>query len=383
MKKPILFLGIVPLLVSCSNYGPYNLSDYQTTLEYKDGFSVLVLNDLHLAYTTELQNEFDYYLKVIFSKAALLYPSLDVVELYKDEAYKDELYQFAPDIIFLNGDTFMNANKKVVKETFKFFDSLKIPFGFAQGNHDFQGFYSNRFIDQVMKDSTYCVNKNPVNDDVTGDTNYVVNLVKNNEVKWQLFGLDCNSYENFAYDCIHQDQVDWYKKQVIDSKNRRSSNDYAPSLIITHIPLQEFEDAWEKESNGTFSIIPDESYTGKSSWWMLEGVSASPKEDQLFETIQELEGATKGIIVAHDHINLTDFYYSGEGNHDVRLIYGMKTGQGIYHDERMMGGTFYELDESGTFEIIRLNVPYGFDETNNSNGVYLMDNDFINKGGIK
>ena len=381
MKKKILFFTITPLLISCASFGPYELKDYQTTLEYKDDFSVLVLNDLHLAITSNLGSEFDYYLKVIFSRVGLVDQTLDIVNTYKDETLRESLYQYAPDAIFLNGDTFMNANKEVVIKSLNFFDSLKIPFGFIQGNHDFQGLYSNRYIDGILKNLDYCVNKNPVNDDVTGDTNYVVNLTKDGEIKWQLFGLDCNSYENFDYDCIYQDQVDWYKKQVIDSKNHRNSNDYAPSLIFTHIPLQEFNDAWEKESNKEFKATPDEFYTGKSSWWLLEGIHSSPKEDQLFETIQELEGATKGVIVAHDHINLSDFYYSGEGSHEVRLIYSMKTGQGIYHDKRMMGGVFYDLDESGTFDITRINVPYGYDYENNSNGVYLMDNDFINKGG--
>lgn len=380
MNKKLLIVALVPLVASCSNIRTYQLEDYQTNLSYKDDFSILVLNDLHLAYTSNLKVEFDYYLKVIFSRAALQYPNLDIVELLKNEQMKTQIYEFAPDLIMLNGDTFMNASKNVVIETFRFFDDVAIPYGFLNGNHDLQGFYSNQFVYEQLAKSKYAVNKN-LQDDITGQTNFVVNINKGNEIKWQIYGIDCNTYEDFEYDCIQDDQVEWYKQQVISTKDKRITNDYAPSLLLTHIPVSEFKDAWKLETSGQCTINPSKDYQGKSTWWINEGVNCSPKEDELFETIQELGGPTKGIISAHDHINISDFYYRGDGDHEVRLIYSMKTGQGIYHDKRMMGGVFYTLKEDETFDKLVLNVPYGFDYENNTNGVYEMNDEFINKGG--
>jgi len=39
----------------------------------------------------------------------------------------------------------------------------------------------------------------------------------------------------------------------------------------------------------------------------------------------------------------------------------MKTGRGIYHDKRIMGASFYTLNDSNDFDINWINVPYNAD----------------------
>lgn len=372
MKKiiPLIFTSF--LLLSCSNVHEYELKDYQTVFEYKNGYKVLVLSDIHLATTTNLDKQFNYLTKVIYSNYLIDYPNANIEVDIKDESKRSLLASYAPDLIMLNGDTYMIANRNVVDESLAFIDSFGIPFGFINGNHDLQGLYGNRYVDNVLKSKENSIYKNPRNDNVTGDTNYVVNLKDGDEVKWQVFAIDCNTYYLGKYDSIQDNQVDWYKKQVVDGG-------YANSIIISHIPLQEYEDAWRRETNGTFAISSSVDYTGKSSWYLGDkAVAASPYGDNLFEAIQEMGGVTKGFIAAHDHMNISDFVYRGDYDHDVRLIYGLKGGDGIYHDDRFMGGSFYTLNDDGTFEIAHNFVPYGHSETN---GVFKMSKTYIESGG--
>ena len=379
MKKIIPISLLSFLLLSCSGVKDYSLEDYQTIFEYKDGYEVMVLSDIHFSIASNTYKQFEYLKKVIYSKAAIANPTMDIVKELENPIHRDMILSYAPDVIMLNGDTFMTADRNIVREALKFFDSLDIPFGFLHGNHDLQGTYGSKFIDEELKKCENSIYKNPVNDKVTGDSNYVINLTQGNDVKWQIFGLDCNTYYNANYDNIKQNQVDWYEKQVLATEN--SQGEYSPSLIVTHIPIKEFEDAWIELTDGKMSVSSAEveKDVGDSYWYLGEGVHYSPLGDNLFETIQELGGPTKGIISAHDHINISDFHYKGEYQNDVRLIFGVKTGDGIYNDDNFIGGSIYTLNSDGTFDSKHIFVPYG--QTNEGNGVFVMTQEYIEKGG--
>lgn len=346
MKNKIISLVMLSMILTSCNYGPRDVKEYQTDLEFKSNYTICVINDLHLSYNSNTSVQFKYFKDCVYARALVDHPNLD----FNNPSNVEILASYAPDLIMFNGDTFMSANKQVVDSFFEYVDKLNIKFGIAYGNHDLEGLYGKMYIDSVLKNCKNSIYKNPLNDDVYGNSNYVINLKDGDDVKWQIIAMDTNTYINNGYDIIHDDQIAWYEKQVIDGGN-------APSLLITHIPINEYKKAWSLETDGNFDPVPSEDYNGDSIWWMNEDPNVSGVENHFFEKIQEL-GSTQGIISGHDHLNVCDFRYRGEGTHEVRLINGPKAGESIYHDDRIMGCSFYTLSDSNTFENTRVFLNY-------------------------
>lgn len=357
--KPIrlTILGILtPLLLGCSSStGSFPLDlpaeDYITTLAINDieNFTICVFNDLHISVLTNLTDEIAYYEKCLISNGGVL-----------------------PSLIVLNGDSFMGAAKSQVERFFDWIDSKGVPFAYTYGNHDLQGTYSNILIDQVIKSCEHAVLLNPINDNVFGDSNYVLNIEEigtPNTLKWQLYFYDSNTYYGVDYDVIHEDQIAWYEKQQQALEDLGTPN--IPSLTFMHIPTEEFEEAYKTIGHNVTS--GHDTADTESLWYMGESISWGYKETEFYETMQEYKN-NKAIIVSHDHVNLTDWHYDkdeGSADNMIHLIYGLKTGRGIYHDTRIMGASFYTLKDSNEFDIKWMNVPYEEDPFEITSG-YLI-----------
>jgi len=300
-------------------------------------FVVCSFNDCHLSVLTDLEESFAYYEKCLYAKGK------------------------KADLLVLNGDIFMTADKNIVDRFFSWLDSIDIPFAFTYGNHDLQGHYSRYYIDSVIKKSKNSMVSNPLDDDVYGDCNYAINLLNSsNKVSWQLYFFDSNNYAGKKYDHIHDDQVEWYEKMVNDNTSLNGA--LSPSLTWFHIPFEEFNEAWEIKGKKNYGYDDEANKSG--AYIMMEGkVSSSSEESLLFEKMQEL-GANKGVVVGHDHINNTDWSYTKDNSKEpIRLIYAEKTGKStIYYDEYMMGCTYFTFkDGETTFKMDRYHLGYGDD----------------------
>lgn len=213
-----------------------------------------------------------------------------------------------------------------------------------------QGSYTSNFIRQELKKGEYSVFKDQDNDDVFGNSNYVINLVQGSKLAFQVYIFDSNSFIFGDYDNIHQDQVDWYERMVLSTNGYTSKpevideNTFVKSLAFFHIPTQEFQIAIDdfKNKNGE-----DVHVDGDNFCIVNESVSFANEPTTLIDKMQELK-STVGIGVAHDHINSTDIWYSGDSDWPIRLIYGNKAGNNIYFQEDMMGATFFTINESLT-----------------------------------
>ena len=370
-----LMLILASTLTSCAGSKTYDLEAYHQTLQINDQYRVCVLTDIHLSILSDTDYEFNYLKHTIYSEAMLA--NVDV-----DTASDTVLEPYAPDVIIIDGDAFQTGDKSLVDRFFKFMDSLNIPFAFTYGNHDYHGLYGFHYVDQAIKKCQNSLLINPTDDDVFGEANYVLNLYDGTDLKWQLFVIDSNDYYGFDYDIIHEDQVDWYERQV--NWATQKAGHVVPSIAFFHIPTEEFLEAWKLESDGACNHYPNPSnagYNAKSSWAMLDtGVACGYEENNFYEKAQEL-GSTKAFVCGHDHTNNTDFYYDKGGNGAIRLIYTTKTGHGIYHDTRIMGCNFIYLDKNATgatdasdaFMMKRVNVSY-------DNKAFVMDNAYINGG---
>lgn len=363
INKLLAFSMLFPLtLCSCNNNvtRQYSLEAYISNLAFRDQFLICHLGDLHFSTSSNLERDFEYLRKVIYSYAEVKNVNPNIVNVGK------------PALIIINGDTFMNATKDIVIKTFEFFDSLEIPYAFNYGNHDLQGSYTGNFINNYLlnNDSPYNMYRNPYNDNVFGNSNYVINLVNPlGQSQFQIFLMDSNCFYYGDYDSIHEDQIAWYQRMLLYFNGYNSlptnidNNTFKKSMIFTHIPLLEFGDAINSyHDNAGNAVSYQDNYCND-----LEEFSPSPMNSSLFDTVLKYR-STVSISANHNHTISSDiFYKKGGSDWPVRLIFGEKTTTNLYCEDSMVGATFYNINENLQysqynsplyFNITKVHVPY-------------------------
>ena len=337
-------IPLFALLLSCSNnVSSPDLKDYVSSIDISVSFNILNFNDIHLSTVSDLDEQCIYIERLITSPR-----SLNLLSNEKSNV----------DLIVLNGDTFLGADQTVVSRFLEFIDSFEIPFAYTYGNHDFEGLYNSSFIEEVLNNCHYSMLLNP-KDDVYGNSNYVINLTSGEQIRWQLYFFDSNSYYLGGYDVIHDDQIEWYKQQIRLANNLGpeidgSRDDLIPSLAFFHIPFEEFEEAWANQDKQLYGV------DGENYWYMGDGkVAHGYKDNDLFETMSNFR-STRAVICAHDHMNLANFLYCDEDStFPINLIYGMKTGDELYHHSDLMGATLLTLDgASSNFDVKFIRANY-------------------------
>lgn len=254
-----------------------------------------------------------------------------------------------PDLVVLTGDmvypvpfqagTFNNSIS--TKMLITLMEQLGVYYTVCFGNHDseFYGTHtreqiSDMWADESLKYSIY----EPGPENVDGYGNQVIK-VKNSLgiVTDAFFVLDSHDYTDgdvlgimWKYDNIHENQIEWYKENVkaIDEANKKIFPLYPMfnSLVFLHIPLEEYETAWQEfRTNGNKDT---ENVKYIDGWFNEndEAVCHGVHPDNFFETIVEL-GSTSAIFSGHDHINNAILEYKG-----VKLVYGMSIDYLAYID---------------------------------------------------
>lgn len=323
-NKKLLFLFPITglLLTSCSGSAKtYNAQDYVVgTLQYKENFKILHLSDIHLGNKDDLDLHFSFMSKTINEANA--------------------------DLIVVTGDVFTFADKITVDKVFKFLDSFNTPWTCTFGNHDEQSYYSVTWLtDKLNNFGGNCLFKDYHDDDVFGDCNFVINLAEAGVIKQQIYLLDSNRYDfkKFkGYDKIHEDQIAWYERMVNYTTTQVGS--VVPSLAFFHIPLPEFETAYDEWEKGN----PEAKKVDADRWEKNEGVAAPKTNTGFFDKMLEL-GSTKGVFVGHDHINTYCIDYKG-----IYLGYGIKATNRIYFNENLMGGEIISMDSTNKITIDRI-----------------------------
>lgn len=326
------------LLLSCgsSTGTPLESADYQEeVIQSSTVFKVLQISDVHASYLTDM-GEVKSYLKVLTEEAD-------------------------PDMLMLTGDIFFNATEQICDAFFGALESIGIPYAFVFGNHDYQGLYSKKYIYHRLgkSDLSYFVN---IDDNVYGNSNYVLNIKRNGKILWQLYCLDSGStYNNngkYGYDYIRDDQVDWFAAQSEAAKTYNNGS-YVPSLAFFHIPLQEWILAHDANPSGILGEIKE-----KDAWsspdvdnGKLQPFSPSKVHSKLFEEAKLRN--VKGMFCGHDHAN--DWVSTYEG---VVLGYGVKTTRGLYYGTSsegydITGGSLMTLKSDGTFDLEHIYVQTG------------------------
>lgn len=218
-----------------------------------------------------------------------------------------------PDLVVVTGDfTALKNNKWDTKWLVRTLDHAKTPWTAIMGNHDSQGQYDRYYIANILENSKYGLfRQGPKN--IGGVGNFILSLTTEAGLWGALFFLDSHtSFEinGLRYQSLTRDQISWYRWAVngMDSLYKKDGGcaDTIPSLMFLHIPLNEFQDAWEKGRVILGKMGEDKVY--------------APEENSgMFSEIVRLK-STKGVFAGHDHASTFCCEYQG-----VVLGYGTHT----------------------------------------------------------
>ena len=248
-------------------------------------------------------------------------------------------------------------------------EQLGVYWTISFGNHDTEAysFYSREEISDFYEngDFKYCL-YTPGPDDVDGYGNQVIN-VKNSKglITQSIYVFDSHSYTDgdilgifWKYDNIHENQVQWYKDNVIAYNEQNNAllkemgkkqNSDIKSAAFFHIPLTEQRDAWYEYREAGFNDTENVKFIHGVAGEGGDIVFCGMHEDSLFETMLEL-GSTKAIVCGHDHDNNFSIEYKG-----IRFTYGMSIDYlaypGIYKRGSQRGCTVITFSPDGSFDI--------------------------------
>jgi predicted phosphodiesterase len=317
------------------------------TLTKQDGdFKILQLTDIHLG-------------------GGVLSYDKDMKAL---EAVYELLNRTRPDLVIVTGDlvfpvgyaSFSFNNTAPVQQFAAFMRNLGIPWAFTYGNHDTESYAatSDGDLNELYKRLSWKTSKTLlypyVQPDITGRNNQLIELRNaDGTLNQALFLIDSNAYTGDGfnkYDFIHDDQVDWYKEQVL--REEKEEGHVVPSMIFFHIPLQEYKEAYKLYESGSDEV---KYCFGTNDEEMMDKVCCSEYPSKLFDTAKEL-GSTTGFFCGHDHYNNMSLEYKG-----MRLTYGMSIDYlampGIARDTKQRGATLITVHDDGSDDIEQ--VPLG------------------------
>ena len=190
-KGLLLFPALIAMsLTACATNIHHDISEYIAgEIQYKDDFRILQLTDTHLGDKDNLDTHFKF------------------MDLTIEEAHAD--------MIIVTGDLFTFASRSTASKFFEYLDSKGLPWTVTYGNHDEQCYFSVDWLtsklNKLSEDTnSHCVYKDIQDDDVQGNANFAINLMKDNKVFEQLIVMDSNRYyfgSYFGYLCKHNENL--------------------------------------------------------------------------------------------------------------------------------------------------------------------------------
>lgn len=251
------------------------------------------------------------------------------------------------DLIAVTGDWVSTSKEKkrarYTKEVFDVIDSFGIPFAPIFGNHDYEGEVSRYDFADLFATYENSLFRTGYSN-LKGVGNYIVAVEADGRLTQALFFIDTHrskvKEDSAVYDCIGKDQIEWYRWSVEGLnaiyKSQGGLQSVIPSMMYTHIPLNEFQTVSENGENTPIY--------GKNE----EGVFAGYKNSGMFDAILA-KGSTKAVMAGHDHANYSTYLYRG-----VYLSYGIESGwcKG-YAEDAPKGGSLQAFSPDGKVEYRR------------------------------
>jgi hypothetical protein len=220
-----------------------------------------------------------------------------------------------PDLIVFTGDVIYSEGctdpEQAFTDAVAVAEQSGIPWVALFGNHDSEvNITRERLLEIQMEHKNSLIERNPA---ISGYGNMALQVEdRKGQVASVLYMFDSGDYSNHpkvdGYAWIQRDQIEWYRTESI-AFTKQNNGKPIPSLAFFHIPLQEYQLVWDRET----------CYGQKE-----EQVCCSRINSGMFAMMLEM-GDIMGTFVGHDHVN--DFWGV---LHGIRLSYGRATGYNTY-----------------------------------------------------
>ncbi len=316
---------------------PFDLADV-TVLTKKSGrdFVVLNLSDVH----------FTDYKDIMETAPKRSFPTpLTVARLIK--SVKPDLITITGDIVCGKSTVYSVNNFTALMECFG------IPWAPVFGNHDGEGNCDLNYLADVMSSAPHCLMKK--GDPEMGVGNYVVAVKDEKDNLTNAFVMmDSRHHADGERNGQPNElQHKWFK--WVTDGIRNLSNGKAEAAVFTHIPLPEYEiaydNAWDYD-NKRWKTSDAVGFRGEEVACHTTS-DRVPIQKGFFELIKSSE-ITKFVFTGHDHLNSFSVMYEG-----VRLSYVMKISKSAGRQLGYDGGLVITIGNEGIKELDYKTVSYG------------------------
>ena len=269
-----------------------------------------------------------------------------------------------PDLVVFGGDNISgyweeftyDLVQSTIQKITKPIRDRNIPICVVFGNHDGEEGFHTEF--QMMQYMEYPNCRSNLNDaDVYGCGNCCVTIKssKSDKDAYAIWLIDSNDYQRnsdgeLRYDCVHDDQIEWYEKRASELKEANGGNPL-PSILFQHMPVQQTLDGFEE-------VTADDDYTFERDGRyfrfghnIIEGrireKPCPPNTEKTYREQFESWKKTGGMVAAffgHDHVN--DFHINIDG---ISIYQTLGAGYFTYGQEH--GGRLIVLDENDPYNI--------------------------------
>lgn len=243
--------------------------DYMILQNDDSDFRILQLTDIHLGGSFITQRKDRKAMQAVYTLAAAVQP--DLIVITGDLAYPIPI------------QTLSRNNLNPMLMLCDLMTAIDIPWCFVYGNHDTEWIatHPGKEINYLFANCRTCLFA-PDYSVETGRSNQLIQLRNaDGSLNQALFLLDSNSYASLQlndYDFIHADQVAWYEKRIAELSEQEGHTVH--SLLFFHIPLQEFQTAYDLYRAGS----PDVTYFYGSIGEKNEKIACSSQPGTLFDT---------------------------------------------------------------------------------------------------
>lgn len=265
-----------------------------------------------------------------------------------------------PDLVVYSGDqiwgkrSFKGDKKeveRVLRELTEPVSKRGIPFAVCFGNHDRQVGVSNEEQFEIYKTFDGFIGESAENIDGVG--NQVLEIKENGEIKYLIYLIDSHSNLKVGYDCVHKNQIEWYKNTRDEYEKKYSHT--IPSLVIQHIPVCEVFSLLTKVKrtrrgsvrgfrthDGEYFVLNKDKVN--SDGFMKESPADPQENSGEFDAFKE-KGDVKGLFFGHDHNN------SFNGDIDgINVGYTQGAGFNVYGPGLDRGVRVIDLFSDGRLE---------------------------------
>lgn len=264
-----------------------------------------------------------------------------------------------PDLVVFGGDNvsgyWQEFTYDLVKSTIdKIVAPIKkrnIPLCVVFGNHDGEVGFHTEF--QMMMYMEYENCRSNLNDaDVYGCGNCCI-TVKSSDGKKDALAIwliDSNDYQynekgEIRYDCVHDDQIEWYEKRAAQLKEANGGSPL-PAILFQHMPVQqEYDYVKEATADEKYDFLRDGKYIRYEKELLDGRIRECPCPANIernyrnqFESWKKA-GDVFAAFFGHDHVN--DFHIVIDG---INIYQTLGAGYFTYGEER--GGRLIVLDEN-------------------------------------